>query len=142
MKQQHAIQVFDEDGTVIGDDLADLIVDNQLVVELKTAKESARIEHGLLINFGSYKFEIRKFARTEPRGRGNFRGTVALFSAFFAVKWGKKKPPLEAEALGARAARPLRVGKRTGGPRSQHSVTVLRPAARLGRSCARAGAGR
>jgi GxxExxY protein len=27
--------------------------------------KSARLEHGLLINFGSYKFEIRKFVRTD-----------------------------------------------------------------------------
>jgi len=52
----------------------DLLVDNQLIVELKAVRalgeehvaqmlgylKSARIEHGLLINFGSYKFQIRK----------------------------------------------------------------------------------
>ena len=51
--------------------------------------KSARIEHGLLINFGSYKFEIRKFARSEPPNRGSFQGAIAVFSAlfaFFAVK--------------------------------------------------------
>jgi GxxExxY protein len=98
VKQQHAIQVFDEDGTLIGDYLADLLVEDQLIVELKTAKalapeheaqilgylKSARIEHGLLINFGSYKFEIRKFVRSESRERGNFGGAVTQFSAFFA----------------------------------------------------------
>ena len=50
-----------------------------LVIELKTTKaladehvaqilgylKSARCEHGLLINFGSYKFEIRKYAWSE-----------------------------------------------------------------------------
>jgi GxxExxY protein len=79
VKQQHPVRVFDEDGTLIGDYLADLLVENQLIVELKTAKtlapeheaqvlgylKSARLEHGLLINFGSYKFEIRKFVRTD-----------------------------------------------------------------------------
>ena len=105
VKQQHPIQVFDEDGTLIGDYLADLLVEGGLIVELKTAKtlageheaqvlgylKSARLEHGLLINFGSYKFEIRKFAWSEEMARG--RGTKALFlaflsafSAFFAVK--------------------------------------------------------
>ena len=101
VRQQHPIQVFDEDGTLIGDYLADLIVENQLIVELKTAKtlapeheaqvlgylKSARIEHGLLINFGSYKFQIRKFARTDAIHRGG--GFIAFFSAllaFFAVK--------------------------------------------------------
>ncbi|MGH7970024.1 MAG: GxxExxY protein [Limisphaerales bacterium] len=75
VKQQYPIRVFDEDGTLIGDYLADLLVENVLIVELKAAKslapeheaqvlgylKSARLEHGLLINFGSYKFEIRKF---------------------------------------------------------------------------------
>ena len=78
-KQQHPIQVFDEDGTLLGDYYADLFVENCLVIELKTAKaladehtaqilgylKSARCEHGLLINFGSYKFEIRKYAWSE-----------------------------------------------------------------------------
>ncbi len=76
VKQQHPIPVLDEDGTVIGDYYADLIVDDRLVVELKAAKsladehtaqllgylKSTRLEHGLLINFGSYKFQIKKYA--------------------------------------------------------------------------------
>jgi len=73
--QQQSIRVFDEDGTLIGDYFADLLVAGQLLIELKTAKKiapeheaqifgylkSSRLEHGLLINFGSFKFEIRKF---------------------------------------------------------------------------------
>jgi GxxExxY protein len=76
VQQQHPIKVYDEDGTLIGDYLADLWVEGVLIVELKTAKtlapeheaqilgylKSARINHGLLINFGSYKFQIRKFS--------------------------------------------------------------------------------
>jgi len=76
VKQQHPLPVFDEDGTPIGDYYADLLVDGMLIVELKTAKalvpeheaqilgylKSSRLEHGLLINFGSYRFGIRKFA--------------------------------------------------------------------------------
>ena len=102
VKQQQAIQVFDADGTIIGDYLADLLIENQLIVELKTAKslapeheaqilgylKSARIEHGLLINFGSYKFEIRKFVRTGSHP-GTVHGAVTLCLAvfvFFAVK--------------------------------------------------------
>jgi GxxExxY protein len=78
--QQHPIQVFDEDGSLIGEYFADLFVENCLIIELKTAKKladehvaqilgylkSVRIDHGLLINFGSYKFEIRKYAWSEP----------------------------------------------------------------------------
>ena len=79
VKQQHPITVYDEDGTRIGDYLADLVLDGVLIVELKTARKlapeheaqilgylkSSRVGHGLLINFGSYKFEIRKFTWTE-----------------------------------------------------------------------------
>jgi GxxExxY protein len=65
--------VRDEDGTVIGLHYADLLVDNQLIVEVKAAKaiadehiaqvlgylRSARTEHGALVNFGAPKFQIR-----------------------------------------------------------------------------------
>lgn len=81
VEQQQPIRVFDEDGTLIGDYLADLIVEGFLIVELKAAKslapeheaqmlgylKASRIEHGLLINFGSPKFEIRKFIWNENR---------------------------------------------------------------------------
>jgi len=76
VKQQHPIKVLDEDGVMIGDYNADLLVENLLVVELKAAKtladehvaqllgylKATRLEHGLLINFGSYKFQIKKYA--------------------------------------------------------------------------------
>jgi len=80
-KQQHPIKVYDEDSTLIGEYLADLLVEGILIVELKTAKslapeheaqilgylKSARLQHGLLINFGSYRFEIREFIWTEKK---------------------------------------------------------------------------
>jgi GxxExxY protein len=107
VKQQHPIKVYDEDGALIGDYYADLLVEGWLIVELKTAKalaeehtaqvlgylKSARLEHGLLINFGSFKFQIRKFAWSEELARGGGAGKSSLllslfsaFSAFFAVK--------------------------------------------------------
>jgi GxxExxY protein len=75
VKQQHPLNVYDEDGTLIGEYFADLLVEGRLIVELKacraTADEhvaqilgylrSAKMEDGLLINFGSYKFEIKKY---------------------------------------------------------------------------------
>ncbi|HEV7926598.1 MAG TPA: GxxExxY protein [Verrucomicrobiae bacterium] len=75
VQQQQPPKVFDEDGTLIGEYYADLEVDGRLVVELKAAREiadehvaqvlgylkSARVEHGLLINFGSRKFQIKKY---------------------------------------------------------------------------------
>jgi GxxExxY protein len=79
VKQQHALQVLDEDGTVLGDYLADLLVEGELIVEFKACKAIAdehvaqllgylrgcRVEHGLLINFGSKKIEIKKFVLSE-----------------------------------------------------------------------------
>jgi GxxExxY protein len=101
VKQQHPIKVFDEDGTLIGDYYAELLVEGWLVVELKTAKaladehvaqvlghlKSARLEHGLLINFGSYKFERRKFAWPQDVVRRKSKPTFLLSAvfAFFAV---------------------------------------------------------
>jgi GxxExxY protein len=102
VKQQQPIKVYDEDGTLIGDYVADVLVENELIVELKTAKtlpaneaqilgylKSARLEHGLLINFGSYKFEIRKFAWSDIHKDAVKWGRLNLlfaFFAFFAVK--------------------------------------------------------
>src|SRR5215813_12364530 len=72
--QQHPLRVFDEDGTLIGSFLADLFIEDQLVGELKACRnitddhisqllgylKAARIRHGLLINFGAPRFQIRK----------------------------------------------------------------------------------
>jgi GxxExxY protein len=79
VEQQHALQVLDEDGTVLGDYFADLLVQGELIVELKACKaliddhvaqllgylRGCRFEHGLLINFGSRKLEIRKYVLSE-----------------------------------------------------------------------------
>ena len=99
VKQQHPINVYDEDGTLLGEYLADLLVEGGLIVELKTAKtlapeheaqilgylKSARLTHGLLINFGSYEFQIRKYAWSEevPAARhGSIRSFLSWFLAF------------------------------------------------------------
>jgi len=95
VEQQHPLTVYDEDGTVIGEYFADLLVDNRLVVELKACRaiadehvaqilgylRSARCEHGLLINFGSAKFEIKKYALTERKTRIGSRA-VSLLTSF------------------------------------------------------------
>jgi GxxExxY protein len=103
VKQQQAIKVYDEDGTLIGDYLADLLVEGVVIIESKTAKtlvpehkaqifgylKSARIEHGLLINFGSYKFEIRKFvwSGNQPQKTQSIPGFLfSVLSVFLAVK--------------------------------------------------------
>ncbi|MGD9874827.1 MAG: GxxExxY protein [Kiritimatiellia bacterium] len=78
VKQQFPIIIRDEDGVVIGEYFADLVVNDNLLVELKAAKSLTKeheaqvlhylkatgIEHALLINFGSFKFEIQKFIQS------------------------------------------------------------------------------
>lgn len=73
--QQHPLHVRDEDGTVLGDYFADLFIDKRIIVEIKACKtlaeehtaqilgylRSSRMEHGLLINFGAPKLQIKKY---------------------------------------------------------------------------------
>lgn len=80
VRQQHPIIIRDEDGTVVGEYFADLVVNDSLIVELKACRtltdehkaqvlhylKATGIEHALLINFGSFKFELQKLIRTQP----------------------------------------------------------------------------
>jgi len=75
VEQQHPLAVYDEDGTVLGEYFADLLVEGILVVELKAVRaivdehvaqvlgylHSSRIETGLLINFGSPVMSVKKY---------------------------------------------------------------------------------
>jgi GxxExxY protein len=79
VEQQFPLSVHDEDGTLLGEYYADLLVEGELVVELKAVKttanehvaqilgylRSSRKQHGLLINFGAPVFYIRKFVMTD-----------------------------------------------------------------------------
>jgi GxxExxY protein len=80
VKQKHPLTVYDEDGTLLGDYSADLLVENQLIAELKAVRavidehvaqmlgylRSARIETGLLINFGAPVLFVKKYLMTDP----------------------------------------------------------------------------
>ena len=44
VKQQYPLNVFDEDGTLLGEYFADLLIDNILIVEIKAARSLA-LEH-------------------------------------------------------------------------------------------------
>ncbi len=60
---------------VLGEYQADLLIEGCLIVEIKACRalvpehtaqllgylRSARVEHGLLINFGSFRFQIEKY---------------------------------------------------------------------------------
>ncbi|MFZ4683031.1 MAG: GxxExxY protein [Terrimicrobiaceae bacterium] len=91
VRQQHPLPVYDEDGTLLGDYFADLIVEGCLLIELKACRaladehtaqvlgylKSSRISDGLLINFGSYKFQIKKFILNSTDG-GTFPSDSSL----------------------------------------------------------------
>ena len=75
VNQQQEAKVFDEDGTLLGDLKADLLIENRLICEIKSVRmlvdehtaqllgylRASRIEHGLLINFGAARLEIKKY---------------------------------------------------------------------------------
>ncbi len=105
VEQQYPLNVYDEDGALIGEYFADLFVDGRLIVELKACRKladehtaqilgylkSAHIEDGLLINFGSYKFQIKKYIMGRGNSaddQGNSGALLSLFSAFFAFLCG------------------------------------------------------
>jgi GxxExxY protein len=75
VEQQKPVQVYDKDGTILGDYFVDLLDEDFLIIELKACKALAD-EHiaqvlgylratccrdALLINFGGPKIQIRKF---------------------------------------------------------------------------------
>lgn len=105
VEQQKQYIGKDEDGTVLGEYLADLVVDGFLIVEVKAAKaiadehiaqllgylRAARLEHGVVVNFGGKRFQIRKLAMSEAM---RMRGVSAaaklaglVIGAFAAGSW-------------------------------------------------------
>ncbi len=76
IKQQHPIPVHDENGTLLEEYYADILINDNLIVELKAVKTLAdehtaqvlaylratHLKHGILINFGNPKLQIKKLA--------------------------------------------------------------------------------
>lgn len=74
IQRQFPLAVRDEDGTVLGEFIGDLLVENELLLELKAVHHlldehtaqtlgylrASRLRHALLINFGSPKIQIKK----------------------------------------------------------------------------------
>lgn len=101
IKQQQPIVIHDEDGAVIGEYFADIVVNGELIVELKACKtltnehisqllhylKATKMEHGLLVNFGSYKFEIKKYVRSQEvdSPQKNAKNTKTQLFSFFAL---------------------------------------------------------
>ncbi len=75
VEQQLPLAVHDEDGSPLGEFLADLVVNREFIVELKAVRalvdehtpqllgylRASRIEHGMLINFGSPRIQFHKY---------------------------------------------------------------------------------
>jgi len=78
VEQQQSVKVFDEDGTLLGFFKTDLMIEDRLICEIKGVRtltedhiaqmlgylRASRIEHGLLINFGAARLEIKKYILT------------------------------------------------------------------------------
>jgi len=74
VEQQHPLKVFDEDGTILGEYFADLLIESELIIELKVGKaivdehlsqvfgylRATGQWHGLLINFGLQQIQFKK----------------------------------------------------------------------------------
>jgi len=79
IEQQHPIDVRDADGTILGQFFADMLVEGEIVVELKAVKSIASEhvaqvlgylratskEHALLINFGAPVLYVKKFVLSD-----------------------------------------------------------------------------
>ena len=77
--QQAPVPVLDEDGTLLGDFFADLLVENELIIELKACRaladehtaqvlgylRASRREHAMLINFGAPVIQFKKYILNE-----------------------------------------------------------------------------
>jgi len=74
VQQQYPLKVFDEDGTILGDYFTDLLVEKDLIIEIKACQtladdhmaqilgylRASRMRHGLLVNFGAPIIQIKK----------------------------------------------------------------------------------
>jgi GxxExxY protein len=76
VERQVPMTVFDEDGAHLGDVTIDVLVEGELLLELKAVKQvhpehvaqilgylkSARMEYGALLNFGAARLHIKLYA--------------------------------------------------------------------------------
>lgn len=75
VQKQVPLQVRDDDETILGDYFADLVINDFFIIELKACKtlldehiaqilgymRACSKEHGMLINFGSSKLQVKKY---------------------------------------------------------------------------------
>lgn len=77
-EQQQCVRVFDEDGTLLGLFRTDILIERIVICEIKSCNSlvdahtaqllgylrATGMQHGLLINFGNPKLEIKKYILT------------------------------------------------------------------------------
>lgn len=77
-EQQQGVRVYDEDGTLLGLFRTDILIERTLICEIKSCSalidahmaqilgylRATGLQHGLLINFGAPKLQIRKYILT------------------------------------------------------------------------------
>lgn len=75
VRRQHPVSVYDEDTTLLGDFYADLLLEDELILELKAVRQlvdehtaqvlgylrASRLKHAMLINFGAPVIQFKKF---------------------------------------------------------------------------------
>jgi GxxExxY protein len=78
VQQQECVRVFDDDGTLLGLLRTDILIERMLICEIKSVStlvdahaaqllgylRATGMQHGLLINFGGPKLQIRKLILT------------------------------------------------------------------------------
>jgi GxxExxY protein len=74
VEQQHPLKAYDEDGTVLGDYFADLLIESELIIEIKAGRaiadehiaqtlgylRASGHKHALLVNFGTQRIQFKK----------------------------------------------------------------------------------
>jgi len=99
--QQVAIKVY-YDGIVVGDFFADLIVNDTVILELKTVERLNKMhevqlvnylnatgkETGLLLNFGAQSLEFKRKFRSPKSASAGFSGVVGLAAVCLAILLG------------------------------------------------------
>ncbi len=97
VEQQKQLVVRDEDGFVVGEYYADIVIEDLLILELKAVKTLANehlaqilgylratgMEHGVLINFGAPKFQIRKLSKQDLAPASGLRSFAQAICALF-----------------------------------------------------------
>jgi len=86
-EQQYPLKVYDEDRTILGEYFTDVFLEDYVIIEIKACKtiaeehkaqlfgylKSSGMKHGILINFGVPKLQIKKYI-FDPNWRSSDNG--------------------------------------------------------------------